>query len=104
MRKASTSIEACVGGDGYTGIDLLNLVTVKVAGRLGDMSVQINPDIPFAHYGMDSQNAIQLAYDLEESLEMTLSPTLLWEHPTIGALVRHLEAVMASARTNGAQS
>ena len=28
--------------------------------------------------------------DLEKYLEIQLEPTLLWEHPNIAALVRHL--------------
>src|SRR5712691_3599146 len=45
---------------------------------------------PFANYGLTSVDAVSLSGDLEEWLELSLSPTLAYEYPTIETLARHL--------------
>nr|AYM54557.1 hypothetical protein [Racemicystis crocea] len=44
----------------------------------------------FSRYGLDSLGALRLVAELSTKLARPLSPTLLWEHPTIEALSRHL--------------
>ncbi|MBI4587682.1 MAG: acyltransferase domain-containing protein, partial [Candidatus Rokubacteria bacterium] len=45
---------------------------------------------PFASYGLDSVRAVGLSGELEQWLGRRLSPTLLYDYPTIEALARHL--------------
>ena len=57
--------------------------------------VEIDPkDIdmtkPLEYYGMDSMQAMHLSGDLEEWIGRTLSPTVVWDYPTIELLARHL--------------
>jgi acyl carrier protein len=40
----------------------------------------------FLSYGMDSMHAMMLAGDLEAALGTRLTPTLVWDYPTIKAL------------------
>jgi len=47
---------------------------------------------PFSSYGLTSRAAVGLSGDLEEWLGRRLSPALVYEHPTIEALARHLAA------------
>lgn len=59
--------------------------------------VEIDPkDIdvakPLEYYGMDSMQAMHLSGDLEEWMGRTLSPTVVWDYPTIDLLARHLAA------------
>ena len=60
---------------------------------------------PFSQYGLGSVDAVSLSGELEEWLDCTLSPTLLYDYPSIDALARHLvgeEAVAAAtAIVNG---
>jgi acyl carrier protein len=51
---------------------------------------EINVNIPFDHYGLDSSVAIGLTGDLEDWLDRKLDPTLLYDYPTIEALAQHL--------------
>ncbi|MFS8067993.1 MAG: type I polyketide synthase, partial [Byssovorax sp.] len=44
----------------------------------------------FSRYGLDSQRAAGLIADLALFLVRPLPPTLVWDHPTIQALARHL--------------
>lgn len=59
--------------------------------------LKIEPDevdvtIPFDRYGLDSTAAISLTGDLEEWLGKEIDPTLLYDYPTVEALVEHLSA------------
>jgi acyl carrier protein len=56
---------------------------------------------PFAEYGLDSVHALALCGDIEDKFGVIVEPTLLWDHPSIEALVQHLSAlpeVRAGAR------
>ena len=57
--------------------------------------LEIEPDevdvtIPFDRYGLDSSAAVGLTGDLEDWLGRELDPTLLYDYPTVEALVQHL--------------
>jgi malonyl CoA-acyl carrier protein transacylase len=62
----------------------------QLAHRLNIAPTQIDVREPFARYGLASREAVSLVGELEEWLVCELSPTLLWEYPTIKALARHL--------------
>jgi acyl carrier protein len=51
---------------------------------------------PFAAYGIASVEAVHLVGKLEDWLGLTLDPTLLWDHPTIDALAKHLAGLAPS--------
>jgi len=57
--------------------------------------VEIDPaniDIqkPLEYYGMDSMQAMHLSGDLADWLGQQLSPTVVWDYPTIELLASHL--------------
>jgi len=51
---------------------------------------EIDPNAAFDDLGVASRDAVTLSGDLEDWLGRTLSPTLLWDHPSIAALAEHL--------------
>ena len=51
---------------------------------------EIDTNIPFERYGLDSATGIGLTGELDEWLGRTLEPTLLYDYPTINALVKYL--------------
>lgn len=51
---------------------------------------EIDPDAPFDSYGLDSAEAVGLSGELEDWLQRRVSPTLLYDYPTIAALAEHL--------------
>ncbi len=55
----------------------------RLAALLRLEQASIKPDAPFSEYGLDSLDAVTLAYDLEELLDVELPPTLLWDHPSV---------------------
>lgn len=50
----------------------------------------IDPEAPFASFGLGSVEATALAGELATYLNRPLAPTLTWEYPTIARLARHL--------------
>jgi acyl carrier protein len=50
----------------------------------------VDPEMTFARLGLDSANSVFLIVELEDWLGLELTPDLLFEHPTIGELARHL--------------
>jgi acyl carrier protein len=52
----------------------------------------IDPEMTFARMGLDSANSVFLIVELEDWLGLELTPELVFEHPTIGELARHLAA------------
>jgi acyl carrier protein len=55
---------------------------------------QIDPDITFDRYGLDSVQAVEVTMELGEGLSLPdLSPTLLYDYPTINQLAAHVAAL-----------
>jgi 8-amino-7-oxononanoate synthase len=44
----------------------------------------------FDNYGLDSLQAVSLSGDLETWLNREISPTVVWDYPTVDQLARHL--------------
>jgi amino acid adenylation domain-containing protein len=62
----------------------------QIAGLQGAPPEAIDPEATFDSFGLSSREAITLSGDLEELLGRRLSPTLVYEHPTITALATYL--------------
>jgi len=46
----------------------------------------------FDNYGLDSLQAVSLSGDLETWLNREISPTVVWDYPTVEQLAQHLSA------------
>ena len=51
---------------------------------------RIDPRQPFVDYGLDSVQAVNLTAELENWLGRSLTPTLIWDYPTIADLADYL--------------
>lgn len=51
---------------------------------------EIGLSTPLADCGLDSVYALVICGDIEDHLGMTVEPTLVWDHPTVNALVEFL--------------
>ena len=65
-------------------------LAAKVAGPLGIRPDEVDTRRPLAGFGIGSLQAVRLAAELEEWLGRKLSPTLVYDYPTIDALARFL--------------
>jgi acyl carrier protein len=64
-------------------------------------SNEITPDTTFGELGMDSLLALDLRTALEDGLQTTLSTTMVFDHPTVGALVSYLDGLVPGSATGG---
>ena len=65
----------------------------KIADATEIPADQVDLDTPFADFGLDSRTAVALSSDLERMLGRELSPTLIWDYPTIKEVAHHLFSV-----------
>ncbi|MBB6171866.1 acyl transferase domain-containing protein/acyl carrier protein [Nocardiopsis mwathae] len=70
-------------------------LTERVADLGGIEPAEVDPRDTWESYGMASADAVGLSGELEEWLQRPLPPTLVYEHPTIDALVAYLTAPAA---------
>jgi acyl carrier protein len=64
---------------------------LRYLARILDLPDQaVDPDVTFTRLGLDSANSVHLIVELEEWLELELTPDLVFEHPTIAELARYL--------------
>jgi acyl transferase domain-containing protein/acyl-CoA synthetase (AMP-forming)/AMP-acid ligase II/acyl carrier protein len=78
----------------------------RFASRLALPESAIDPRASLSRYGVDSAEAVGLAGELEEWLGRQLPSTLVFDHPTIASLARHLavgDAVVESFQRTTAQ-
>ncbi|WP_433381558.1 SDR family NAD(P)-dependent oxidoreductase [Streptosporangium sp. CA-115845] len=79
-----------------TADDLRELVRSRAADLLGHAdSKSIEDDRAFDELGFDSLTSVQLCQQLSEATGLSLSDTLLFEHPTPRLLMKHLREELA---------
>lgn len=66
-----------------------------IAAQTGRPADAIDLDDPFADHGVDSVTGVQLVADLEQWLARPVSPSLVWEHPTIARAAARLAGTSA---------
>ncbi|HEX9056616.1 MAG TPA: beta-ketoacyl synthase N-terminal-like domain-containing protein, partial [Ktedonobacterales bacterium] len=82
--------------------DIRDWLIAQVANRLQSARSEIDPREPFTAFGMDSAAAVGLSGDLQDWLGLQLSPTLLWEHPSIEALSAYLATRLTAGEMESA--
>ena len=70
--------------------EIQNWLASYVAKLLEMEPSKVDVTIPFNRYGLDSSAAVGMTGDLEEWLGYELDPTLIYDYPTIEALVDHI--------------
>jgi len=73
-------------------------IVAHLAEELGVDSQEIDIREPFANYGLNSVAAVGLSGELEEWLGLKLSPTLVWDYPTIESLARYLSEARSAGK------
>lgn len=70
----------------------------RVAELTGINPQEISVLEPFTGFGLASKDMIMLSGELEELLGCRLTPTLLYDYPSIGKLARHLAERLPAER------
>lgn len=61
-----------------------------VSTRLKVPSSEIDLSVPITNYGLDSAEGVALQADLETWLGREISPTIVWDYPSIREMAAHL--------------
>lgn len=77
--------------------ELVELVCSNAATVLGHSSADVNADDAFGDLGFDSLTAVELRNRLKIATGLTLSPTVIFDHPTPGALAEQLGTQLAGS-------
>jgi acyl carrier protein len=76
--------------------ELIDWLTVKVAGYLHVAPAAVGIDTPLADLGIDSVLGMTLCADLECEKGFAVETTIVWDYPTIDAIAEHLSAERAA--------
>jgi acyl carrier protein len=77
--------------------DLHDWLVDAIARKLQIDPEEIDAAVAYDRYGMDSVAAVELTGELEKRLGRRLSPTLMYDYPTVDALSRHLADELRAA-------
>lgn len=83
----------------YNQQDISSWLKNKVA-TISQLDIeQVKEDVPFSEYSLDSLHAVNLTGDLEDLLNMSIDPTVVWDYPTIRELSGFLCQELATMST-----
>lgn len=71
-------------------LEIQSWLSKHIATATGLDTTQIDIDKHITSYGLDSSAMLDLACDLEDWLEQDVEHTILYDHPTIETLAKHL--------------
>jgi len=80
--------------------DVKNWLTTRIATLLKYDESEISATENFSSFGIDSVSAIAIINDLSVYVDKTLSPTMIWNYPSIEKLAIELEAMLNSTNDN----
>lgn len=79
--------------------DLRVWLTQRVAHYVERPYDSIEASASLLDYGLDSVFAVSLCGDLEDHLRISLDHTVVWDHPSIEALIAYLRTLEVLVRT-----
>lgn len=76
-----------------SAVEIQTWIVSYLAQLLNVDPEEVDTEIPFDRYGLDSSAAVGLTGDLEDWLGCEIDPTLLYDYPTVESLVQHLSQI-----------
>lgn len=64
----------------------------RIAGIAQIPAEQVDMDLPFAEFGLDSIQLFEISGDLQKFLGQDISEIIAWDYPTITKLSRYLSS------------
>lgn len=71
----------------------------RVAHYLDETPAAIDPQASLAEYGLDSVYAFALSGEIEDTLRVTVEPTLIWDVSSIADLTDRILALIGGSAT-----
>lgn len=75
-------------------LELQTWLTGRVAYYLEVTDADIDVDVALNSYGLDSVYAFALCGEIEDTLDVAVEPTLVWDIPTVSGLAAHLAGLV----------
>jgi acyl carrier protein len=75
---------------GRSSAEIEAWLLTRLRERLGPAAEDIDAHLPFSYYGLDSLDAVALAAELEEWLDVPVTPDVAWDYPTAHAVATYL--------------
>jgi acyl carrier protein len=91
--SGSTSILENVSSDARSMAEIQAWMVDYLSELLEVNQDEIDINVPFDRYGLDSSAAVGMTGDLEDWLGIEIDPTVIYDYPTVGALSQHLGQV-----------
>ena len=82
------------GADTVSQSGIAYWLVIQLADHVGLDASEIDIQKPCAEYGLDSIAGVSIAGDLEIWLDLQLSPTLLWDYPSIDRVSQYVMAAL----------
>ncbi|WP_211098428.1 SDR family NAD(P)-dependent oxidoreductase [Azospirillum sp. B506] len=79
------------------GAAVADIVAAEAARVLRLDAARLDRDTPLASQGLDSLTSLELRNRLEARLGLTLSASVLWNHPQVNGLAAHLAGLLVPA-------
>ena len=73
-----------------TATEIQEWIVAYLADLLAIEPAEVDVTISLERYGLDSSAAVVLTGDLQDWLGTEINPTLLYDYPTVEAVVQHL--------------
>ncbi|MCP5245533.1 MAG: acyl carrier protein [Burkholderiales bacterium] len=69
---------------------ILQWISIRLAELVKINVDQIDPQLPFDRYGLDSLSAVTLIGELGDWLQLELDPSIVYDYPTIEQLSKYV--------------
>ena len=79
----------------HTAESLSAWLTDCVATHLERTPDTVDTSVPLSDYGLDSLYVLAVAAELEDHLDISIDPTVMWHNPTIDGLSKALVEELA---------
>lgn len=79
---------------GPTSDEIRSWLIERITHYLPELSGRIGPETELAGQGLDSVYAVALCGEIEDTWQLTIEPTLIWDSETVEALTESVAALV----------
>ncbi|HVJ91439.1 MAG TPA: beta-ketoacyl synthase N-terminal-like domain-containing protein [Labilithrix sp.] len=95
---AATPVATTTRTQSWDHASIVEILRRGVADAVGLAAVEIDPQQPFASYGLDSQSAVALSASVGAKFGLKLKATMAYDYPTLEKLGSHIAELVGVSR------